>query len=113
MNSETRNKLRKLQKTFYAGMKMADFFLNISKTPMYFAAEYLSLGAIGEIQRIPWQVFCIDKPEINEHRAKAFNRLESYKRKKDIASGKVVVIASIDDRQMFNRENNIVISANI
>jgi hypothetical protein len=113
MNSETRNKLRKLMKTCYAAMKLIDFHCQLSKTPMYFAAEYLSAGLVGQIQRTPWQVFHTFKPEINERRAKAWHRLESYKRKKDIAYGKTVVIASLDKNQMFTGKQLSVVLNNV
>lgn len=101
MNSETRNKLRKLQKAFYSAKRVLDFHLDISKTPMYFMAEYMSLAVIGEIQRMPWQVFCINKPEIDEHRAKAWHRLESYRRKKDIESGKVFIVNGLQGHELI------------
>ena len=103
MNSETRNKLRKAMWKVWAHKQYLNLTLDCIRKPWW---ETIGLHAqlMCNIKNTPWKVFHISKPEIDEHRAKAWHRLEQYKNRKLVAEGKVFRIEGLSPDKFFTGE---------
>jgi hypothetical protein len=103
MNSGTRNKLRKVMKAKWMIGEIQDNLVKMKSLPWFFGV-HAAASLEMRLRSTPSQVFHIDKPEIDEQRAKAWHRLERCKNRKLVAEGKVFAVLGLDGNGLFTAE---------
>lgn len=80
MNKKYKDVMRNMNRALYFNDILLKFISENHKSP-FFGIMQIQFSAFLDykIKMTPWQIFCIDKPEIDEHRSKAWHRLQKYK----------------------------------